>query len=175
MESNIENQFQNEIAPTNKRSQFLSAVCILTWVCCGFMLLSTLYGLVTNTPEKQAESIEAMRQFNPETADKMEALFAEQDMGKIILNNVIGLVGMGLSALGAYLMWQMKKKGFYLYLAGEIIPYIGFLFAGKSAMGVLDSLGSIGPAIIGIVMVAMLLFDAVFVIMYAVNLKHMDK
>jgi len=175
MEINTDNQFQNDITPVNKRSQFLSAICILTWVCCGLMFLSTVYSLFSNTPEKQAESIEAMRQFNPETADKMEALFAEQDMGMIILNNALGLIALGLSAMGAYLMWQLKKKGFYIYLAGEIIPYTGFLISGKSAMGVLDSLGSIGPAIIGVVLVLMLLVDAVFVIMYAVNLKYMDK
>jgi hypothetical protein len=169
------NQFTNDIAPTPKRPQFLSALCILTWICCGFLLLSALAGLFMQpSPEKQAEQLEQMRQFSPEAAEQMEAAFAEQGGAMQIVSQVLNLIAIGLSAYGAWLMWNLRKKGFYFYIAGEIIPYSGFFLAGKSAMAALSAMGGMGNAIMGVAIVVMLVFDAAFIIMYGVNLKHMN-
>ena len=121
---NIDNgQFINDSAPIPKRPHLLTTACILTWVCCGFLLITTAWGLVMNTPEKQAERMEEMRKYNPEMADKMEEALADQGNAGQIINNALGLLAMGLSALGAYMMWNLRKKGFYVYLAGEALPY----------------------------------------------------
>lgn len=175
MEINTEDQFTNDIAP-QKRSNLLTATCILTWICCAFMFLSTVAGIFTNTPEKQAEQVEQMRKFSPEAADKMEAAFANQGSASQIVNMGLSLVALGLSSLGAYMMWQLKKKGFFIYLAGEILPYIGMLLVGQEGMAALTSInapGVSGSTIAMIMIVLMLVFDAVFAIMYAVNLKYM--
>jgi hypothetical protein len=173
---NIDNgQFTNDIAPAPKRSNLLTTTCILTWICCTLLLVMTVWGLISNTPENQAERIEQMRQWNPEAADKMEAAMSEQGSVGQIVNNAIGLIAIGLCSLGAYMMWQLKKKGFYLYLAGEILPYIGMIVAGKQAMAAMSvgAPGVSGSTMAAVMIVLMLLFDAIFIIMYAVNLKHM--
>src|SRR5687767_3572928 len=115
MENTIsENNFTNDL-PSPKKPQLLTVTCILTWIACGLMLITTLSGLVSNTPEKQAEQIEQMRQFNPDAAEKLEAFMAEQDLTTQLMNSLISLVGIGLSAFGAWMMWQLKKKGFFVY------------------------------------------------------------
>ena len=66
-------------------------------------------------------------------------------------------------------------KGFYLYLAGELLPYIGFIVAGKESMAAMDMAGGGAGQMAGVVIVGlMLIFDTAFVIMYAVNLKKMN-
>lgn len=167
-------QFTNDIAQP-KRPQLLTVTCILTWVCCALLACTSLIGMVTNTPEKQAEQVEQMRRLNPEAADNMEAAFAEQGTSGQIINQVINILALALSALGAWFMWNLKKKGFFIYLAGELLPYVGLIFAGKAAMAAMGAMGSLGPAIMGIAIVLMLVCDAAFIIMYAVNLKYMDK
>ncbi len=73
------------------------------------------------------------------------------------------------------MMWKLQKRGFYIYLAGELLPYLGFLVAGKETMAMMGSAGGSTGQMAGmVVVVLMLLFDAVFIIMYAVNLKKMN-
>jgi hypothetical protein len=170
MENN--DQFTNEIAPV-KRTGLLTTACILTWVMCAFTFLSTTMSLLSSTPEKQAESIEQMRQFNPGAAEKMEEAYAKQTMGMQVANTLINLVGVALSAFGAWMMWNLKKKGFFLYLGGELLPYLGFIFAGDLIAASFAAFGIDPAAIIGALITVMLIFDAVFIIFYAVNLKHM--
>jgi hypothetical protein len=58
-------------------------------------------------------------------------------------------------------MWNLKKTGFYLYIAGIII-----LVAAPFAMGKL--VGAIGASLIGFI-------GVIFIVMYGVNLKYMNK
>ena len=58
-------------------------------------------------------------------------------------------------------MWNLKKVGFYLYIAGIIV-----LIAAPIAMGKL--IGIIGGAFIGFI-------GVIFIVMYGVNLKCMTK
>ncbi|MBK9285772.1 MAG: hypothetical protein IPM51_15860 [Sphingobacteriaceae bacterium] len=172
MEISSENQFTNDIE-SPKRNQFLTAICILSWLCCAYIVITGVAGIFTNTPEKQAEQIEQMRRFNPEAADKMETILAEQGSTGQIVNNAIGLIGMGLSALGVWFMWNLQKKGFYFYLLGELIPYVGIALAGKTMMATFSAFGGSGNLMAVIMIALMVVFDAAFIIMYAVNLKHM--
>ena len=153
-----------------QRPQFLTVLCILTWIACGLVLLTTLWGVVSQqTPEEQYEAIEKMREANPEMADRMEQAFEAQNNSNQTIGIAINLVALGLSAFGAYMMWQLKKTGFYLYVAGEAIPYLGFLTGGSQAMSMM--LG--GPGMMATMIGILVVIDLVFIIMYAVNLKHM--
>ena len=159
------------------RPQFLTVLCILTWIACGLIFISTLWKvLMPETPEKQLEQIEKVRQVNPAAADQMEALLAKQQEAgpaRTIMMNVLTLVALGLSAFGAYMMWQLKRTGFYVYLAGELLPYLGFLAGGTEELNAAGSMSGMGSSFAGLVIGVMLLFDAAFIVMYAVNLKHM--
>lgn len=172
METNESSNFAPSdatVAPV--RPQFLSVLCILTWIACGLILLSTVWGVVfQQSPEEQYENIEKMREANPELADKFEAAYEAQAESNQTVGLVINLVALALSAYGAYMMWQLKRSGFYVYTAGEVIPYFGFL-AGGSSESMLSMMG--GPGMMATVIGVMVVFDLAFIIMYALNLKHM--
>ncbi|MBK7666328.1 MAG: hypothetical protein IPJ32_02690 [Sphingobacteriaceae bacterium] len=175
METSIDNSFEQAMQEP-KRPQLLTVICILGFIMCGIGLLSGVWNIIQNTPENMAESIEKMRDFSPEMADKMEEnMMAMQDNVYMQVSPYLNFVYILLSFMGILMMWKLQKKGFYLYLAGEILPYLGFIVAGKETMAMMGSAGGGAGEIAGFVVVGlMLLFDAAFVIMYAVNLKRMN-
>ena len=65
-------------------------------------------------------------------------------------------------------MWKLKKMGFYIYLVGEIAPLvITFATIGFASMF------SFGGGIMAIMTAFMSIFPILFIILYAINLKHM--
>lgn len=171
MENNTE--FTNDVKPIG-RPQLLSVTCVLTWACCALLLISSLSGLITQSPEKQQEQIEQMRRLSPEAADKLEAAMADEGGSKKILTTLLNILAIALCAFGAVQMWNLKQTGFYFYLVGEVLPYIGLLISGTGAMSAVASMaGGMGGAIIGVVITLMVIFDVVFIVLYAINLKYM--
>jgi hypothetical protein len=175
METILNDEPANDILPEPARPQFLTILCILTWVCAGFMLIMSLLGIINKpSPEEQAEQIEKVRAMSPEAADKMEAAFEAQSDSGQILNTLLGILAIAVSSIGAMMMWQLKKRGFQIYLIGELIPYFGLLFAGTESFGTMASMiGMSASAVLGIAVGIMLLFDGIFIAMYASNLKYM--
>jgi len=174
METSIDNSFEQAMQEP-KRPQMLTVICILTFIMCGLSFVGGIWSIIQNTPENMAESIEQMRQFSPEMADQMEENMVNmQDNVYMQISPYLNFVYILLSFLGALMMWKLQKKGFYVYLAGEILPYLGFVVAGKETMAMMGSAGGGAGQIAGTVMIVlMLLFDAAFVVMYGVNLKKM--
>lgn len=177
MENQFDNTLTNEMENQGKRPQFLSVLCILSFICCGLLLVMTLYGIVSNTPEKMQQSIEQMREISPATADQMEAQFQEQQnstMAKI--QPYISILFLLVSFLGVMQMFNLKKMGFYIYTAAELVPYLFMIGGGKKAMAMMGAMGGGAMEMAAIaVFVIMVLFDVGFIIMYALNLKHMTK
>jgi uncharacterized Tic20 family protein len=164
-----------DIMPEPARPQFLTVLCILTWVCCGIMFLSTLYTIFNKpSPEDMAAQVEKMREINEQAAEQMEAAFENQDNTSMMMSNVLGLVAMIVTTLGTIMMWQLKKKGFYVYIAGELIPYLGFLFTGTAAFEAMATMMHMSAsAMMGMAIGVMALFDGIFIAMYGANVKHM--
>jgi hypothetical protein len=86
-------------------------------------------------------------------------------MGNLTIHYAIGLVGNLLCLFGALQMWKLKKMGYFIYIAGQVLPivssviYLGdFLFT---------SLGMTA-------MLTAIIFPVAFIIMYGINLKHMN-
>lgn len=176
METNIDNSFNNDLSATPARPQFLSVLCILSWVMCGIMLVLSLMGLAMKpSAETQKEQIEQIRQFNPEAAAQMESAIAEQGGGGQMLSTILGILAIGLCFYGVLMMWKLKKTGFYIYLAGELLPYIGMLMGGAAAMSALSAMGGAAQTAGAIVIALMVIVDIVFIALYAINLKHMNK
>lgn len=174
METPIDNSFA-EAMQEPKRPQLLTVICILGFIMCGLGLLGGIYNIIQNTPENMAESVEKVRQFSPEMADKMEEnMMAMQDSTYMQISPYLNLVFLLLSFMGILMMWKLQQKGFYIYLAGEILPYLGFIVAAKESMAAMNMAGGgMGQAVGAVIVGFMLVFDAAFIIMYAVNLKHM--
>ncbi len=71
METSIDNSFEQAMQEP-KHPQLLTVICILSFIMCGLGLIGGVWQIIQNTPEHMAESIEKMRSFSPEMADKME-------------------------------------------------------------------------------------------------------
>lgn len=147
-----------------KRPTFLTVLCILSFVGIGISIVSlviTYLGLLAAA--SLTESFNAAATAN----GAKDAVNATMDAigvspSKMAWVTLIQLV-LNLPILaGVILMWKRKKLGYFIYAPLEIIQAIlplimGFGFATGAAL-----------AIIG------LLFPVAFVVMYGLNLKHMQ-
>ena len=162
METNIlmENQPINE---SPKRPQFLTVLCILSFIGCALAFFGAIWGFFSI--KASSAVLENMGNVQGDSFGMMSGM--QETMIKAVENAVpnliIGIVCSLLCLYGAIQMWQLKKIGFFIYSAGEIVPAIaGFLLGGGGLIG------GVG-AIIG------LLLAIVWIVLYAVNLKHMTK
>ncbi|MEO5997239.1 MAG: hypothetical protein ABIN89_10880 [Chitinophagaceae bacterium] len=146
----------------------LNVLTILTFIGCGLGLIFTIYQQVTakttlETMEKMqgTEAVEKM----PEFAKKMYSP-ENMEMMRISYENriplmIITLVSLVLCLFGAIQMRQLKKQGYFLWLIGEILPFVGsVLFVGMNSLT--GFAGMVGLTIV-----------AIFVILYSFQLKHL--
>ena len=172
METQIDNSFEQAMQEP-KRPQFLTVICVLSFIMCGLALVGGVWNIIQSSPEHIAESVEKMRQFSPEMADQFEQRMADiQENTFMQISQYLGFIYTLISFMGVLMMWKLQRKGFFVYLAGELLFYLGFIFAGKEMMGAMSGGGTmegVGYAVVGL----MLIFDIAFFIMYAVNLKYM--
>ncbi len=75
---------------------------------------------------------------------------------------LLTFVALGLSIVGAAQMRKLKKMGFYIYVVGKILPLI--------TAGVFIGIGTFG----GFGIVSALVFPAIFIILYATQLKYLS-
>jgi hypothetical protein len=159
MEETLENN--NEI---QERPMFLKVLCILTFVGSGMGILAAIYGALTiETTIKTLEFSQGlMGGFNASFGIDYDALL-EVTKKWGLTTQLLNLLGSALCLFGALMMWKLKKSGFYIYVLGQLLP----LIASFGLMGGLSSSGLPGLSIIAAI------FPVTFVILYAVNLKHL--
>lgn len=167
----IDNDFYIEKKP--ELPVFLKVLCILTFIGCGFYFLSAVYGLITFEASKQ--SFRMMSQMsstlpsNPisnmfsGTFENLENFFFWSRISQFA-----SIVNVGLCLAGALMMFKLKKNGFYIYALGQLLPIIAGIMLYLAAKDI-PFLGF--TTIAGVVM--NIVFISAFVIMYAVNLKHL--
>lgn len=162
----MENPFKEN---QNQRPTFLTVICILTFIGSGWGILSGLFSLFTaDMASVQMEQYSALMDGAQENSSNFlsgllsssgELLEASVKYAKPIA--IAGLILSVISLLGAILMFRLKRIGFYLYTAAQILMlFVLPFFAGFSLL-VLSSL------------VFSAFFAALFIILYAVNLKYM--
>ena len=162
---NMENPFEEQ---QNKlqRPTFLLVLCILTFIGSGWGTLSNLFSVFTaglTDSSMQMEHYSSM----------LNGM--DQGAGSAMLSDILNSTMASLQAtfvhareiavvslvLGAILMFQLRRLGFYLYTAAQILmlfvlPY----FAGFNFMVLAGMLFSA-------------IFAVIFIVMYALNLKYM--
>ncbi len=165
------------------RPQFLTTLCVLTFIGVGIMMLLSLISFkssfLTSDAEKQEQreiQYEQMSKLNPEGADAMQETMLEiQKYEKP--NWVTGFFCNLLTLAGALSMWKGKRLGFHLYVLGEILPYlVPIVLFGQSGLlggGVLSSLGGVAHTFAIAAIALMVISDITFIIFYALNLKHL--
>ena len=157
----------NWLEEPRKIPSTLNVMTILTFIGCAYLALGQIYSFFT--AQKNYEKL-------VEVQDKLDDMpgFAKKLMGPQMVemarmayeNRVpillLTIVGAGLCTYGALAMRRFKKLGFYVYVIGEILPIVtSFLFIGMGAFGVFGVVGTI-------------LIPAVFIIIYATQLKYLS-
>ncbi len=166
----MQNPFEEN--QTSVRPMLLTILCVLTLVWNAYKF----YGAIPNifTPDKVIESKE---QANEMVMDMFSKYMSEKDLEKIeesqeeankliqkdtlVTSGVMSLISSILLILGAIWMWGLRKKGFWVYLAGNAIGIIAPIFIMGGAAG-----WGIG--------VMALINAAIFSGLYAMNLKFLS-
>ena len=162
----------NPAAAAPQRPTLLTVICILSFIMGLFSLWSGYRNAFTDAPqeallEAKAQMEESMAQLGdqgtPMVQEMLESAItlAEKSVEKAKPMGYAEIVVALLSLFGVWSMWNLRKMGFWVYLlasiAGLAMPVV---FLGGGLMTML-SVG-IGGFI-----------SIVFIILYAVNLKHM--
>jgi hypothetical protein len=163
----------------SKKYSFLMVLCILTFVGSGYGVIGGVIGLFTakNTEKQMAKMDQDINQVlnnsDIKPDDKKVVEFAKdftKGMTKGLTKenqqkqNIGNIVASIFCLLGAFLMWRLSKKGFYLYLLGTIIGIaVPLVVYGMSNL--LGMIFVIVSALIGIL----------FVILYSVNYSKLEK
>ena len=164
----MENPFDEN--RTSIRPTFLTILCVLTLVWNAYKF----YGAIPNTftPEKIIASkeqaneliVDMFSKYNiPENEiekiDEMQAnLYNEK---KLVMSGVGSFISSILLILGAVWMWSLRKKGFWVYIAGNIV-------------GILAPIIIFGGQIGWTFGIMSLVASAIFTGLYAVNLKFLS-
>lgn len=156
--------FQNE-KPT--RPTFVLVLCILSWVYVGFGLLGVMGNM-------GASKVEANKAIDEQIYQMKASEIASTDFGKDTIaymestkaipgwNNTTTAILLLLEGFAVFLIFQMKRNGFWIYLAAQI----GFLVQTYSVLP-FPNMMSMAALIMSFLIIA------VFTILYAVNLKHL--
>ncbi len=124
------------------------------------------------TAQLMQKSIEDVRAVSPEMADQMEnQMLALESNAFMKIYPYLNLVFILLSFLGALMMWNRKRNGFYLYSIAEILPYSSMLFMAKNSMNI----PGIPAGAMMVVVFLMVGVDVLFVYLYSRNLKEMTQ
>ncbi|MRT93105.1 hypothetical protein [Ancylomarina sp. 16SWW S1-10-2] len=162
-----------QVVTPKKRPTFITVLCILSLIGSGgFGLLQTLYQYATfdDTYPQQVEQIE-MGIEQMEDAGMDSGIFYDMAVNGLITlektkENLTPMTATNVlfalfSLLGVFLMFKLKKNGFYLYTVANLFWMLVPLYF-------------IGPEI-GMIMLGFIAFTTIlFIILYAVNLKHME-
>lgn len=168
--------YEYETEPA-KRPSFLTWLCILTFIGSSWTIVSSVY---TFTAADKYASILSKEKAFKEDSTRVDSLQADQkerevfpekikhSFSKILEKDNLKNLAIGnfIAALftltGAILMWNLKKRGFYIYIAGIavalLVPF--FLFG--------NDLIAVGATSFNN------FFGLIFIALYALNLKSME-
>lgn len=157
---------------TGQRPTFLTVLCILSFIAGAWGIFGGIQSAFTDKPMEDLEeartamedAMEQMGDGGGMAAEMMESAIqlAERTAEKAKPLGYIGIAASLLSLLGVWQMWNLRRKGFWMYVVASIAGLVApVLVLGGGLMTVL-SLGVGG------------FFAVLFIVLYAVNLKHMS-
>ncbi len=131
------NEFERPVLPKS-----LNILTILTFIGCGiFLLFSLATPAILKFTKNMMDKANTAELSPKEVADmekgRVAIQLAEQYMVPLMITGVVGIL---LCFVGALMMRKLKKDGYWLYLAGQVVPYIASIalmgtaqFAGPSS------------------------------------------
>jgi hypothetical protein len=163
-------------SPTGiKRPGFLTVLCILSFIGSCYFIFSgvTTYMNADASSQMISSALDSAREEVKkevgtddragQMADKMLSGVSKMSDPKLMKQNALYMILANILSLGgAYLMFQQRKMGFWIYLLGTAIfilsPIIVFGATNLMSLGMTFLYGLVG---------------VVFAVLYALNLKHM--
>jgi len=156
---------------TPQRPTFLTILCILSFLAGIWGIYGGIQSSFTDKPQRDLEeartemenAMDQMGEASGMVANMMESamVLAEktaenaQDLGYVAIATSL------LSLIGVWLMWNLRRMGFGIYVVASLLGLlVPFAFLGFSTV-----------ALIGLGFGAFI--TILFIILYAVNLKHM--
>jgi hypothetical protein len=174
----MENNLYDFETEPEKRPSFLTWLCILTFIGSGWAIVSSIWSYTTaketsamfsQVNREKSDSLHrsdtagiADRQRHSFFEGKIKASFSKITQEGNIKKSEIGkFISALFTLLGALLMWNLNRKGFYLYIVGVLIGIlVPFYIFGNDLIAVgASSFTSF--------------FGIVFIALYALNLKSM--
>lgn len=148
MDSDFDVLDELEVNLPAKRSNFLTVLCILSWVGSGLAIL--YYGY----------QYALMTQFTHSLG-----LSGKTKLSWITIILFVSALMPLLTLTGSILMWFLRRWGFYIYVLGQIVPVILGFYVAISVNGVH------GPSLIFAILWGVVPIG--FVVMYALNFKSL--
>ncbi len=164
----------SETTEQNVRPQFLKVVCIISFIGCGLMILLSLMGLsglFMSAEDMLKTPYYASLQSKFPEAYQLIADALQYKNIKAITDFLVPCISM----FGVIQMWKMRKRGYYIYLVGEFLPYIiGPLILSENYFdAMLMPLGDTGHTVKIVIMSVIIVFDILFIAVYGLNFKHL--
>ncbi|MEO6721471.1 MAG: hypothetical protein ABIN67_13975 [Ferruginibacter sp.] len=155
------------------RPTFLTILCILTFIGSGWGVISGVIQYATadtrahemsmakdkaNSDLQKSGKDDAGTRF----AGKMVNAISNITADDIKKGALLEILGAAICLAGAFMMWNLKKTGYYLYIVGILIGIISpfIIFGASNFVAIMSS------AVVGFI-------GIVFIILYGVNVKHM--
>jgi hypothetical protein len=161
-----------QVVLPKKRPTFLTVLCILTFIFSTLISGFYAYQYVTfdkTYPEKSAQTAELMENLEDAGQDsgfvykslENEMIRLEKTSENLEAISFANILFALLSFFGAFLMFKLKKTGFYIYTGSNLFwMLVPIALIGMEA-GMMNIAFGIG-------------FTILFIILYGVNLKHME-
>jgi hypothetical protein len=135
-----------------QRPTFLTVLCILSFIASGIGVIGYVLALLAMsvvTGVAVSADAAAMEEAGVSSSEVTSA------MGVAWLWIAVGIAMLVAGLIGVIQMWKLQKKGFYLYSAtGVLALVVSFIGGTFSVFG--------------------LIITAAFIVMYGMNLKHME-
>lgn len=158
---------------TGQRPTFLTVLCVISFLWGAYGVYQSAKSAFTDAPARELEKaqVEAEAEMAKLDGAALEMagpiMESTMDMMQKSVDNAVpigytGLLQGVLTLLGVWMMWGLKKLGFWLYTGAGIIGLISmvlFLGTGSAAMVALAFMGFL---------------TILFIVLYALNLKYMN-
>jgi hypothetical protein len=167
----IEEDFMN---PAPSRPVFLKVLCMLTFIGSGYGIVNSaitwfnansIHKIMVEKKQEILDDVNRKKQKDKESVNFAKMIMTDvynittpENLRRSAMSNAVSAI---ICLLGAILMWNLKRAGFYLYTLGTIIGiFLPFYLLGSN---LIINLQAGFLSFIGIL----------FVIFYAMNLKSM--
>ena len=163
----MDNLLQEDKIETTKPSGLLNVLTILSIIGSILGYLSAIMGFV-NAKKNYEQFKEIFESGKMNDAPAFMKNFVNADA--IVLYQkmldqrlpllIIGLIGSSLCLYGALEMRKLKQQGYYIWLLGEVLPYV-------ATVVLIGTIAFSGWALVGLV------FPAAFILMYTLKRKEL--